>query len=181
MKTLCAILTLTIALTGLSTSHASAEEDAQTHDEYVSTADSTEPLIIEEDNRHNHVREFPVVNHRRHGDEARTKFVYLPGAAVVRNKSDDSRNKTEVLDIPFFTLAETERRTNGEFDNKAVDLPLFGPLFRHKRVGDKEKVRFFIFSHTRRVDPDKYGDPEYRRPEVVRHSRGKGGTIHRGR
>ncbi|MFP6581043.1 MAG: hypothetical protein VCD00_00650 [Candidatus Hydrogenedentota bacterium] len=178
MKTLCSLLALAVMLTGLPLSAMAAEEE-NTADEYVSTADSTDPLVLEEDDRHSHVRAFPLVNHRRHGEDTRTKFVYLPGASVVKTRTSDDEKKVAVLDIPFFTLAESKSNANGEFDNKFIDLPIFGSLFRHKRQGNKEKVRFLIFSHTRPVDPDEYGDPKTHKPKPVRQNRGKGGSIHR--
>lgn len=178
MKTLCSLLAIAVMLTGLSLSTATAQEQ-DTTDEYVSTADSTDPLIIEEDDRHSHVRGFPLVNHRRHGEDTRTKFVYVPGASVVKTRADEDEKKVAVLDIPFFTLAESKSRTNGEFDNKAIDLPIIGSLFRHKRVGNKEKIRFLIFSHTRKVDPDEYGKDSPRKDKPARRSRGKGSSIHR--
>lgn len=61
-----------------------------------------------------------------------------------------------------------------EIDNKFLKLPIVGSLFRHKRQSNKEKIRFLIFSHTRTVDPEEYGN-EANRPKPARpESRGKG-------
>ncbi|MFP6596207.1 MAG: hypothetical protein VCC01_02015 [Candidatus Hydrogenedentota bacterium] len=76
--------------------------------------------------------------------------------------------------IVFFTLAQSKSKKNGEFDNKFLKLPIVGSLFRHKRQSNKEKIRFLIFSHTRTVDPEEYGN-EANRPKPARpESRGKG-------
>ena len=131
--------------------------------EYVATGALTEPLEApghEDDHDKSRVRAFPLVKYDRDGDEERQKILYVPGASVVKSRSDADESKVEVLDIPFFTLAESEHRENGEFDNKAVDIPIFGPLFRHRREGNKEKIRFLFFSHTRSVDPEEYGKPK---------------------
>lgn len=151
--------------------------------EYVSTEELTEPLeapVDEESRKKSRIRAFPLVKYDRDGDEERQKVLYVPGASVVKSRSDAEESKVEVLDIPFFTLAESEHRENGEFDNKAIDIPIFGPLFRHRRQGNEEKVRFLFFSHTRKVDPEEYGK-ETPRESYQPKGRSKTGSIRRGR
>ena len=152
-------------------------------EEYVSTAEMTEPLeapSAAEDRDTSRIRAFPLVKYDRDGDKERQKVLYVPGASVVKSRSDADESKVAVLDVPFFTLAESEHRENGEFDNKAIDIPIFGPLFRHRREGNKEKVRFLFFSHTRTVDPDEYGQPRERK-EYRPRGGGKAGGIRNSR
>jgi hypothetical protein len=175
MKMICTVFMGIMAVSTVFYGTAQAGEDASSNDEYVSTADMVEPLILEseQDDRHTHVRAFPLVNHKRHGESTQTKFVHVPGAALVKTRGNAHEEKVEILDVPFFTLAESKSRDNGEFDNKAIDIPIFGPLFRHKREGDREKVRFLIFSHTRTVDPEKYEKRHNEREPRQGRSRGK--------
>ncbi|PCJ57002.1 MAG: hypothetical protein COA73_11280 [Candidatus Hydrogenedentota bacterium] len=118
---------------------------------------------------------FPLVKYRKEEDESRLKLLYVPGAALVKAKETEDSSKLEVVDIPFFKLVKSEHHADGTFDNQFLKLPLVGSVFRHKRTADKEKVRFLIFSHTKRVDGEKrvnHSTPS----EINNRSRGKGFT-----
>lgn len=116
---------------------------------------------------------FPIVKYREDGDSKRVKLVdvvvgegysykrdgehreveviHLPLVSVLKTERDPGSDSVKILDIPFFTLAESSADADGDFDHRAIDIPIFGPLFRHRRSGDEEKVRFLIFSHTRKT------------------------------
>jgi hypothetical protein len=127
-----------------------------------------------ESGEHVHARVFPLVNHKQHDDEKRTKFVYGPGFALVRGEESDTHSELEVVKLPGFRLIDTESHKDGRFDNKFLKVPILGSMFRHYRTDDKEKTRFLIFSHTKHLDDD---GKKIKRKDRRRHrhqSRGKG-------
>ncbi|HIA48257.1 MAG TPA: hypothetical protein EYN96_09905, partial [Candidatus Hydrogenedentes bacterium] len=119
-------------------------------DEYVSTENIDHPFgDPEDDYTESHIRVFPLVKHDRKGKEGDLKVLHAPLVTVFEANRDEDEHKVELVYIPFFTLAQSKSKKNGEFDNKFLKLPIVGSLFRHKRQGNKEKIRFLIFSHTR--------------------------------
>lgn len=86
-------------------------------------------------------------------------FVKAPFTRVFSSESDGESHETRVLDVPFFSLLESERDDDGDVSTTFVKLPIVGALFKHSRSGDKEKVRFLFFSHTRRIDEDREARP----------------------
>lgn len=148
---------------------------ADSNEVYVSTEEIERPFGEEsEDYSETHTNVFPIVKYDKEGDDSKLRVLHVPFVTVFRSKKNEDRQKVEVVDIPFFKLASTESEANGEFDNKFLKVPIFGSLFRHKRQGDREKIRFLFFSHTLRLDPDEYGQNAFSDKPERRQSRGKG-------
>ncbi len=118
---------------------------------------------------------FPLVKYRKEDEESRLKLVYLPGAALIKAKETEDSSKLEVVDIPFFKLVKSEQHADGRFDNQFLKLPLVGSVFRHKRTENTEKIRFLIFSHTKKLDGEEHAAPRTTPTKINNRSRGKGG------
>ena len=173
---ICTVMT-TLALAGYITVSSWADSDDDTDDQYVSTEHLDDPFgDNSQDYTESHARIFPLVKYDREGEDTSMKILHAPLVTVFKAKKNENEHKVEIVDVPFFTLAQTKSRKNGEFANKFLKLPILGSLFHHKRQGDREKIRFLIFSHTRTVDPEKYGNDAYKRKPVPLQSRGKGGA-----
>jgi len=87
---------------------------------------------------------------RNEDGETGFRFIHVPFVTVAERKLGDESNSFELLDVPFFSLVKTRNDDDGDFDRQLIDLPILGPLFRHKRVGDKETTRFLFFKHSRK-------------------------------
>jgi hypothetical protein len=154
--------------------HAGASEEVRT---------TVYPLVkVRKNDGHEHVKVLPVIvgeaySFERHGDRTETELLDVPFASLMKREEngpdhkevrivnlpfttmieaeehDDSRS-LKLVDIPFFTLLDNKDHGDGNFDNKFIKLPIIGSLFRHKRTDDEEKVKFLIFSHTRRIHDD---------------------------
>lgn len=85
--------------------------------------------------------------------KARMKFLSVPGVSVAKSKRVGEKSSFKLLDLPFASLVRSEREANGDFDRRAVNLPILGSLFRHSRHDGKETTRFLFFKHTKRARP----------------------------
>ncbi len=90
-----------------------------------------------------------VLKAKRNEDgETGYRFLHVPFVTVAERDLDDDSNSFRLLDVPFFSLVKTRNDDDGDFDRQVIDLPLLGPLFRHKRVGDKQTTRFLFLKHS---------------------------------
>jgi hypothetical protein len=172
-------LSLGILLTG-----AMAESD-----ESENSVDAGIPLLLEyerdDDSKEVEILDLGIIEgyrYERHGDHKEVEILDLPLAAVLkaeRNEEGETGfrfihvpfitvaerdlgkhgNSFKLLDVPFFSLVKTENDDDGDFDRQLIDLPILGPLFRHKRVGDKETTRFLFFKHSRTSNDDESDEP----------------------
>ena len=95
---------------------------------------------------------------RNEEGETGYRFIHVPFVTVAERNLNDDSNSFRLVDVPFFSLVKTRNDDDGDFDRQVIDLPLLGPLFRHKREGDKETTRILFFKHSRTVDLD--AEPE---------------------
>ena len=107
-------------------------------------------------------------SYKRDGDRREVEVINLPLVSVLKAERDSESESVKILDIPFFTLAESREDADGDFDNRAIDVPIFGPLFRHRRTNGEEKFRFLIFSHTRNSDTERGHDGSRKSPRQGR-------------
>lgn len=173
MKISCCSLLTSLAITLALVPSTWSDSEPSADIEYVSTEDLDQPFG-DDDYTESHARIFPIVKYDREGEDSKVKVLHAPFVAVYKSEVDEGEQKTEFVDVPFFKLAQSKSNDEGEFDNKFIKLPIVGSLFRHKRQGDKEKIRFLIFSHTRTVDPDAYGQDDHESKRNDSRSRGKG-------
>ncbi len=124
-----------------------------------------------------HVYLFPLVNYRKSDEKTKVKVLDAVVAQGFTHSREGAKSRTEVLDVPFaslakvrkdgkggskvklvnlplFSLVETETHADGRFDRKFAKLPIVGSLYRHKRTEDKETVRFLFFKHTKKIRED---------------------------
>lgn len=174
------ILALSLVMTGAGVAW-SAEDGATLEPvDGVEEAPVADGEIIDiEGDDHVHTSLFPLVKYRKHGDEERLKLVHVPFVSLVKAKKNDEKEEVSIVNVPFFKLVKSETHADGDFDNQVVKLPIIGALFRHKRTGNREKVRFLIFSHTRTVSDDEMEDAGEPRPRRTYQRRGKGGLRQR--
>jgi hypothetical protein len=94
------------------------------------------------------------------------RFIHVPFVTVAERKLHDDSNSFRLVDVPFFSLVKTHNDDDGDFDRQVLDIPIFGPLIRHKRQGDKETARFLFFKHswTAASEDDKDSDEPRRKP-----------------
>jgi hypothetical protein len=92
---------------------------------------------------------------RNEDGETGFRFIHVPFVTVAERDLDDDVNSFRLVDVPFFQLVETENDDNGDFDRQVLDIPIFGPLIRHKREGERESARFLFFKRSWNVDADK--------------------------
>ncbi len=112
-----------------------------------------------------------LVKREEHGDDHKEVSVLnLPFTTLVEAEEHGDASSLKLVDIPLFTLLDNEDHGDGTFDNRFIKLPIIGSLFRHQRTDEKEKVRFLIFSHTRRFDKD---DPQEQQRRETREEKYK--------
>ena len=100
---------------------------------------------------------FTLLESESDEDRSEVNFVKAPFTRVFSSETHGGHQETRVLDVPFFSLVESDKHDNGNVETTFIKLPIVGALFKHKRTGDKEKVRFLIFSHTRDLSDDAEG------------------------
>lgn len=105
---------------------------------------------------------FAAVLKAERNEEGETgyRFLHVPFVTVAERNLGDDSNSFRLLDVPFFSLVKTKNDDDGDFDRQVIDLPILGPLFRHKRQGDKETTRFLFFKHSWTSDRDDADEPQ---------------------
>lgn len=101
---------------------------------------------------------------RNEDGETGFRFLHVPFVTVAERDLDDDSNSFRLVDVPFFSLVKTRNDDDGDFDRQLIDLPILGPLFRHKREGDRETTRFLFFKHSRTVNEADKSDEARRKP-----------------
>jgi len=169
-------LSLGIFLTGaMADEEKSVETDIPLLLEYEADEDSKEVEILDlgivegyRYERHGDHKEVEILDipfgavlkaERNEDGETGYRFLHVPFVTVAERDLDEDSNSFRLLDVPFFSLVKTRNDDDGDFDRQVVDLPLLGPLFRHKRVGNKQTTRILFFKHSWTSDKEESDEP----------------------
>jgi hypothetical protein len=83
--------------------------------------------------------------------DSETVFARAPLFTLFQSRQEAGRLSWTLLDIPFVTVAKIEQGRD-RADQRLIDLPIFGPVYRYHRDPVERETRvLFLFRHRTKV------------------------------